>query len=196
VKDVILEAARTVFLRDGYDASIDAIIKEAGIARQSLYNHFKNKEALFRAVVEYSTWQTMKPILTLDLDPTLPLPEALHRFGESYMKGILSPESLALTRLISAAATILPTAGQTAYEVGPSRTVPILAGYLRSQVAAGKIDCAEPDLVAESFFGALVGPARFRYLLSANIQTTPSQRRAYVAAVVGVYVKGLGYSPS
>lgn len=193
MKDVILEAAKTVFLRDGYGASIDAIIREAGIARQSLYNHFKSKDALFKAVVEYSSWRTMKPLLTLDLAQDLPLPDALRRFGESYMEGMLDPENLALTRLISAATAPLPSAGQTAYEVGPSRTIPVLADYLRGQGETGKIVCPEPELAAESFFGALVGPARFRYLLGVNIASTPAQRRAYVATVVDIYVKGLGY---
>ena len=52
-KDRILAAAETVFARFGYRrASMEEIAEEAGLTRQALYHHYKNKEALFRAVVE------------------------------------------------------------------------------------------------------------------------------------------------
>jgi AcrR family transcriptional regulator len=49
--EAIVAAAKAAFLREGYQASIDTIVSEVGIARQTLYNHFKDKKALFKAVI-------------------------------------------------------------------------------------------------------------------------------------------------
>src|SRR3546814_8113295 len=48
----ILTAAVDVFLRGGYEAAgMDAIATEAGVAKQTIYNHFGSKDGLFRAIV-------------------------------------------------------------------------------------------------------------------------------------------------
>ncbi|PWE55972.1 TetR family transcriptional regulator [Metarhizobium album] len=49
----ILEAAAAVFCREGFSgASIDEIAAEACVSRQTIYNHYREKETLFTAVVE------------------------------------------------------------------------------------------------------------------------------------------------
>jgi len=49
----ILEAAADVFCREGFSgASIDEIAAEACVSRQTIYNHYREKETLFTAVVE------------------------------------------------------------------------------------------------------------------------------------------------
>ncbi|MEU7584490.1 TetR/AcrR family transcriptional regulator [Streptomyces sp. NPDC041068] len=48
----ITSGARTVFGREGYTrASIDAIAAEACVSSRTIYNHFGDKEGLFRAVL-------------------------------------------------------------------------------------------------------------------------------------------------
>src|SRR5258708_16627790 len=43
----------SLFASRGYDdTSIEAVLREAGISRGSLYHHFAGKEALFEAVLE------------------------------------------------------------------------------------------------------------------------------------------------
>lgn len=192
MKDSIVAAARRVFLREGYRASIDAIIQESGIARQTLYNHFKDKRALFAAVIEAASFDTMKELRTLELDANADLATALRSFGNAYMQGMLQPDNLAMTRLISESLAEFPEAGRIAYENGPERSIAVLRDYLEAQRRRGCIHCPSADLVAESFYGALVGPARFRYLLGVNIKTSPAQRRRYVDEIVALYVRGLG----
>ncbi|MFE6779435.1 TetR/AcrR family transcriptional regulator [Streptomyces sp. NPDC057702] len=52
-REAILRAAVAIFLREGYDrASVDAIAEEAGVSKQTIYNHFGGKERLFLAAVE------------------------------------------------------------------------------------------------------------------------------------------------
>lgn len=52
-RELLVEAARDLFTRQGYAAtSIDDIIGRAGVARGALYHHFPGKEALFKAVYD------------------------------------------------------------------------------------------------------------------------------------------------
>ena len=50
--DQVLEGARTIFLRDGFDgASVDDIAKEAGVSKATLYSYFPDKRLMFVEVV-------------------------------------------------------------------------------------------------------------------------------------------------
>jgi TetR/AcrR family transcriptional regulator, mexJK operon transcriptional repressor len=49
----ILQAARELFLTDGYDrASVDAIAARASVSKRTLYDYFGDKRTLFIAVVD------------------------------------------------------------------------------------------------------------------------------------------------
>ena len=48
-------AASEAFFADGYRASMDDIATRAGVAKQTLYNHFASKDVLFGEVVRIST---------------------------------------------------------------------------------------------------------------------------------------------
>ncbi|WP_300274390.1 TetR/AcrR family transcriptional regulator [Halomonas sp.] len=51
--DRLLEAASTLFYRDGITATgIDSIVKRAGVAKKSLYNNFASKAELVAAYLE------------------------------------------------------------------------------------------------------------------------------------------------
>jgi AcrR family transcriptional regulator len=65
-KKHLLACARRVFARNGYHtASIDDIIKEAGVARGTFYNYFESKRAVFQQVLEVlfeEVWASVPPI--------------------------------------------------------------------------------------------------------------------------------------
>ena len=49
----LIAVATRMFAERGYeDTSIEAVLREAGVSRGSLYHHFASKEALFEAVAE------------------------------------------------------------------------------------------------------------------------------------------------
>ena len=59
----ILEAARMVFARIGYDAAnIRDIIRETNLAFCTFYNYFKSKEEVFEAIASDSV-QRFRPLL-------------------------------------------------------------------------------------------------------------------------------------
>lgn len=49
----LLDVARAAFIADGFDAvSIDAIARISGVSKETIYRHFPDKQALFRAALE------------------------------------------------------------------------------------------------------------------------------------------------
>src|SRR5829696_8533411 len=52
-RERLVATARELFGRDGYEAtSVESVLKEAGVAKGSLYHHFENKPTLFDAVLD------------------------------------------------------------------------------------------------------------------------------------------------
>ena len=76
-RDQLLETAGMLFYRDGYHATgIDRILAEAGIAKMTLYSHFRSKEDLILAVLKKRD-QTMFESLNQFLDAKRRSPEKL-----------------------------------------------------------------------------------------------------------------------
>jgi AcrR family transcriptional regulator len=68
--DRILDAAEDLFAEKGYSAtSLGEVADRVGIRSPSLYNHFKNKEALYRAVLERLLTDFAAPMQELDSGP-------------------------------------------------------------------------------------------------------------------------------
>ncbi len=66
----ILDAAEDLFAEKGYSAtSLGDVADRVGIRSPSLYNHFKNKEALYEAVLDRLLTDFSAPLLELESGP-------------------------------------------------------------------------------------------------------------------------------
>jgi TetR/AcrR family transcriptional regulator, mexJK operon transcriptional repressor len=183
--DAILDAAKRVFLREGYSASMDMVSAEAGVSKQTVYNHFASKEALFRAIVDDLASELLDVLVervSMRADPACTL-EALAR---RFLKLLLMPSSIALHRMLVAEAPRFSDLAREIYLGGPARTVDELAGYLEEQSRRGMLAVEDPPLAAEQFFGALRGNLQVRALLNpGDIPTEAEIERALRHAVGG-----------
>lgn len=159
-EDAILSAARTLFLRSGYDGvNLDQVAAAAGVSRQTVYNRFGGKEALFRAMVRrhwggmlsWADWvQESISTITFD-DPAAKLVQiasAIYRFAEE-------GDQIAFTRLVVAESRARPWIGEEFYRFGKEPTVRALAGVLAAMNAQGVMDCSHPDIAAHQFLGLI-----------------------------------------
>jgi AcrR family transcriptional regulator len=78
----ILKAALTVFARDGADASMDEIAKEAQVAMSTVYKHFKDKRDLITATTtlafeEWESWVAKRIVEVSDPLEQLVMPMRL-----------------------------------------------------------------------------------------------------------------------
>jgi TetR/AcrR family transcriptional repressor of mexJK operon len=114
---LILSAAQKLFLCHGYDeTSLEMIICESGGSRRSIYSEFGNKEGLLLAVIKSQVTTQTKTLKNIDYN--LQPEQALTAICESFIEGMISPEMIALFRLISYLTPKIPDVGMLVYEKG------------------------------------------------------------------------------
>lgn len=188
-RQAILEAGTRIFLRMGYEAAgMDLIAGEAGVAKQTLYNHFRSKEALFTAIVEElrdELLSALRPRTGQDAEPE----RVLESFGRQFLALMLRPASLALHRVLVAEAARFPDLAREIYAAGPERAAQRLAAYLRAETARGRLRVAEPALAAEQFFGMLTGHIQLRALFGVRDAPPQTEIERAVAHAVSSFLK-------
>lgn len=117
-RTAILTIAGRTFLRQGYaDASMDAIAAEVGGSKTTLYRYFPSKAALFAAYVEEVgtlTWSALGSVNVEGKETEAVLEDT----ARTYLDLILSPSTLAVTRLVMAETGRFPEIGRIFYERG------------------------------------------------------------------------------
>ena len=155
-RNSILEAAATVFCRDGYaGASIDLIAAEAGVSRQTVYNHHGGKENLFAAVVrDINDRSAAGWAATLASFPDQPddLETELTAFAVRLTRNCMCDrDARALRRLVQAEGERYPELFRAWQASGPGNAWSPLGARLARLAHAGFLDLDDPDLAARQF---------------------------------------------
>src|SRR5436853_4461417 len=123
LSDRILDVATALFLSDGFGAtSIEAVAKRAGISKRTFYHRFNGKEMLFEAVVRRLVERWTPSFDTAMLDAPS-LAEALRGAAEHMLNVALTPEALALHRMVIAEARRFPKLAHVLHELGAAAGV-------------------------------------------------------------------------
>lgn len=147
----ILEGARRVFLAQGFDgASMNDIVKAAGVSKGTVYAYFPSKDKLFEALIFQDRRKQAEQALVIADDGT-PIAQVLHELGLRMVKLVTAPESIAYVRMVVAAADKFPKIGQAFFEAGPAFGVTKLAAYLERQMQAGILRPKDARLTAMQF---------------------------------------------
>ena len=109
--EAIIDAARRVFLANGFDgASMDAIALDANVSKRTVYNRFKSKEALFAATIEETCRRTL-PVDLSDIEASADLRGFFRKIARAVLRGLLTPEAVALRRIAMFEAARKPALG-------------------------------------------------------------------------------------
>jgi len=159
--DRILDVAEKLFLGHGFGAtSIEAVAKHAGISKRTFYHRFPGKERLFEAVVRRLIERWLPPFDTGLLSPP-DLADALNRAAEYMLKIALTPEALALHRLVIHEAQRFPGLARIMHELGAVSGIERIASHLERRITSGELRSLEPRFAAEQFILSVVtGPQR------------------------------------
>jgi AcrR family transcriptional regulator len=183
----ILETASRVFCREGFaGASIDVIATEAGVSRQTIYNHVGDKEGLFAAVVEATTEKANADLFaTLATFPDHPkdLEAELTAFARRLAGDCMcSRQTAELRKLVEVEGERYPKLFRTWYERGPGRIAAALSARLARLAHAGLLDLDDPDLAARQFMSLVMMDIK----PIAHLGKMPTAAEVEAAAATGV----------
>ena len=182
----ILDIATDLFLTHGYGStSIEAVAKRAGISKRTFYHRFNDKADLFRAVARRLLTR-MRPQDVAPLFKGGTLEEILQRLSKIILNASLSPEALALHRLIISEATRFPEL-VTVMETESSRQEAIkrISDLLKHQA---RFDNAQ--FAAEQFLVMLVSVPQRRTLGLGGMPMTSKELDAWVENTVHLFLHG------
>jgi len=161
----ILAAAKRTFLAAGFGAvSMDTIAREAGVSKATVYAHFAGKEELFGAVIGRECELYFARFSAGELDPR-DVRASLTVLGRRFLELLLSPESIALYRIILGEVTRFPSLGEVFWRAGPERQRVQIEAFLRSASASGTLVLSNTRLAAEQFVSLVRGDIQLRHAL-------------------------------
>lgn len=149
--DQVLDGARTVFLRDGFEgASVDDIVREAGVSKATLYSYFPDKRLLFVEVAK-AECAAQSDAAVAQIEASGDLREAMTTAAKRMVRFFLSDVGLQVHRIIVGESQRFPEIGREFYESGPARVRQILRRFLQKAVDEGKMKIDDIDLAADQF---------------------------------------------
>lgn len=161
-RQAILAAARTLFLRDGFDASVDQIAAEAGVSKVTVYNHFGTKQALFVEIVKAGLDAPLGDTLlgAVDrLEDGGDLRSAVTEAARAWVREIRSdPDVLALRTLMAREAHRVPELEEAWRRGGPSLHHPAARDALAKLTASGQLAIPDPEVAILQLYSLLVFP--------------------------------------
>lgn len=183
----VMRAAGNVFCREGYaGANIDLIAAEAGVSRQTVYNHHGDKENLFLAVIRNLTEHSNAGIFaTLATFPDQPddIEADLVDFAIRLNRNcICNREGKFLRKLIQAESDRYPELFAAWRTEGPGKTVSALAARFARLAHAGHLDIGDPDVAARQFLALINADLQMTMMLG----LTPSEHEVRCAAINAV----------
>jgi AcrR family transcriptional regulator len=166
----VVDAAASVFCREGYaGANIDLIAAEAGVSRQTVYNHHGDKENLFVAVVRDLTERCNAGIFaTIATFPDQPvdLEADLIAFAVRMNRNcICNRDGRFLRKLIQAEGERYPELFAEWREQGPGRTWSALAARFARLAFAGHLSIGDPDVAARQFLALVNAELQITFML-------------------------------
>ena len=164
-REKILDAARHLFARDGYEAvTMRAIAEEAEYTPTAIYHHFENKQTLVTELCHYELEGFGKRFASA-VPVTDPV-ERIRVIGQSYLEfAVQNPNHYRFMFM-----TVLPQIEHTPEYLAERCGNPehdayaVLAQACRDVIAGGRVraEFVDADQLAQMFWGALHGLASLR----------------------------------
>ncbi len=183
----IIDAAASVFCREGFaGANIDLIAVEAGVSRQTVYNHHRDKEKLFMAVVRDLTERCNAGIFaTFASFPDQPRDLEADLIGFAVRMNqncICNRDGRFLRKLIQTEGERYPELFAEWQDQGPGRTWPALAARFARLAHAGHLAVDDPDVAARQFLALANAELQITFMLGGM----PSEDDVLQSATHGV----------
>lgn len=149
--DQVLEGARQVFMRDGFEgASVDEIARAAQVSKATLYSYFPDKRLLFTEVARLECNRQANAALDV-IDDNAPVEIMLREAAERVVRFFLSDFGQQVFRICVSESHRFPELGCRFYESGPALLRERLSSVLQLYVDKGDLKIDDMNLAAAQF---------------------------------------------
>lgn len=149
--DQVLEGAREVFMRDGFEgASVDEIARVASVSKATLYSYFPDKRLLFSEVARLECNRQAEEALQ-EVGQDDPVEDVLHEAADRIVRFFLSDFGQQVFRICVAESHRFPELGCRFYASGPAMVRERLSQVLTPYVDKGVLKIDDMDLAANQF---------------------------------------------
>jgi len=189
-REAILAAALDEFAAQGFAATrLDDVARRAGVAKGTIYLHFRDKEALFQDLVR-SVLSPLVGMLETIAQTDAPLRSLAERIVEVFVSEIYGTRRKDVIRLIITEGPRFPKLAEFYYREVLSRVIQAMRGLLRHAFERGELESeailrfpqllVAPGLVAIIWSGLFdrFEPLDVRALLRAHIDLLFGERAA------------------
>jgi TetR/AcrR family transcriptional repressor of mexJK operon len=187
----IMDAATTLFLRNGYQGtSMDDIAALAAVSKQTVYKNFADKERLFTDIILGITESSDEIIraMTVALQGAEDVERALTEFARRYITAVLQPHVLQLRRLVIAEADRFPALARSYYQRAPERAIVTLASAFQDLAERGLLSLDDPLIAASHFAYLILSIPQDKAMFCAAEVFTPAELETYAEAGVRVFL--------
>ncbi|MFI6306646.1 TetR/AcrR family transcriptional regulator [Amycolatopsis thailandensis] len=147
----ILDAAEALFVSDGYElTSVDAISARAGVSKRTVYDHFGDKQTLFRGVLgraNDAVVATVRKAIDEELVDDRDIRDALLGFTQRVTTGMFPTSDYATFRRLSSQAPVAPRLPEAARDQ-PER---MMEERFAKFAADGKLQLTDPRRAMQHF---------------------------------------------
>ncbi|MFD1160613.1 TetR/AcrR family transcriptional regulator [Roseovarius aestuarii] len=149
--DQVLEGARSIFMRDGFEgASVDDIARAAGVSKATLYSYFPDKRLLFSEVARIECNRQAEEALEV-IGVEAPIEIVLHEAASRIVRFFLSDFGQQVFRICVSESYRFPELGQRFYNSGPALVRERMSQVLAPYVERGILKIDDMDLAANQF---------------------------------------------
>jgi TetR/AcrR family transcriptional repressor of mexJK operon len=182
----VMHVATSLFVRDGYAAtSLVDIAKGAGVATRTVYQHFGDKEAIFRQVMFARETAAVLPPPSLQPDDSLF--DIMVRAANYIVDVSLRPTTVDLMRLTIAESRRFPELTKKLTDATYSRFRANVKGIFDELVQRGMADDTDTALSASMFVDLILGTTTL--LVYAGWQSPPP-RYSQLNPKIEFFIKG------
>ena len=189
----VLQGARAVFMRDGFEgASVDAIAREAGVSKATLYSYFADKRVLFMEVGRLEC--SRQAVMGLDgIDLEAPVGDVLAEMARRIVDFMTSEMGQRIFRICVAESERFPELGRRFWESGPMVMRGHMIGYLEGAIERGELRPIEDCGFASDQFVELCKVEIFpRMMFGTGGPPTAAERDRVIAGAVEMFMARYG----
>lgn len=187
-KQQILKAASCLFLSNGLAAtSMDSVAQEANVSKQTVYSHYKNKDALFTAVIHWKVqeYQLDAEHIQAHQDD---IEKTLSSIGLQFVQLLHDPDVIAMYRVVIGEVSTNPHIAELFFEAGPMQAMRVLMDYFQT-LPSLQLPQQQALQLSMVFFNLLKGEHHMKSLMGLPFALSHAQQQTFVNNAVTQFLR-------